>query len=112
MKHLTFGEKSLLVGDEVADLLLEYGAALARTGSADTVHVHGDGADGDEVVATFLLDQGATLMAETTHTTMDEPDNTEAVEYIRKGLKLLTSPPPIQPEENVDKSDFEHEFGL
>lgn len=29
MKHLTYAEKSLLVGDEMADVLLEYAARLA-----------------------------------------------------------------------------------
>ena len=35
MMHVTFVGKSLLVGDEVAELIVEYAASLARSGGAD-----------------------------------------------------------------------------
>lgn len=92
MKHVTFAEKSLLVGDEVADLLLEYAALVASSGNADTVDVRAFGADGQEVVATLLLFQGVPIMAETSHTSMVEPDNAEALEYMRGRIALMTSP--------------------
>ncbi len=92
MKHVTFAEKSLLVGDEVADLLMEYAALVAASGQADTVDVRAFGSDGQEVVATLLLDQGVPIMAETSHTSMVEPDNAEALEYMRGRMALITSP--------------------
>lgn len=91
MKHVTFAEKSL-VGDDVADLLLEYAALMAANGHADTVNVRAFGADGQEVVATLLLNNGAPIMAETSHTSMVEPDNAEALEYMRERITLMTSP--------------------
>jgi hypothetical protein len=90
MKHLTYANKSLLVGDEVADLLLQYSARLASSGSADTVEVHAIGSDGNDVTATFLLGEGAPLMAETSTTQLPEPDNTVAVQQITDGMSRIT----------------------
>jgi hypothetical protein len=97
MKHVTFADKSLLIGDEVADLLMEYARLMASSGHADTVNVRAFGADGQEVVATLLLDQGTPLMSESTHSSMVEPDNAEAVEYMRGRIDLMTSPPLVAP---------------
>lgn len=92
MKHVTFAGKSLLVGDEVADLLMEYAALVASSGNADTVDVRAFGADGQEVIATLLLEQGVPIMAETSQSSMMEPDNAQALEYMREKIALMTSP--------------------
>ncbi|MCU1542257.1 MAG: hypothetical protein JWM50_122 [Microbacteriaceae bacterium] len=112
MMHLTYAEKSLLVGDEVAALVIEYAAALARTGGADTVKIVAYGADSDKVTALLLLDSGTPLMGESTHTDMPEPDNAEAIAYVREGLARLASPPAAQPValEHNPMSAYEHEF--
>jgi hypothetical protein len=111
MMHVTFSEKSLLVGDEIAELLLEYAAALARTGGADTVKVKAYGADGDKVVAMLLLDEGAPLMAETTHSDLPEPDNADVTTYIREHLAAMAAPAPALPVEDPDDmASFETEW--
>jgi hypothetical protein len=93
MKHITFGDKSLLVGDAVADALLEYAAALTNESHGDTVEVAAIGSDGDEVTATFLLGPGVTMMAETAHSNLPEPDNTAAIEYMERArMRPLASP--------------------
>jgi hypothetical protein len=92
MKHVTFADKSLLVGDEAADLLMEYATLVASSGDADRVNLRAFGSDGQEVIATILLDQGTPLMAETSHSSMVEPDNAEAMEYLRERIRLMTSP--------------------
>jgi hypothetical protein len=79
MKHITFGDKSLLVGDAAADALLEYGAFLTGAAKGDTVEVQAISSDGNEATATFLLGPGVTMMAETAHTSLPEPDNTAAL---------------------------------
>ena len=89
MKHLTYSDKSLLVGDEVADMLLQYAARLASAGVADTVDVHAVSSDGDDVTATFLLGEGAPLMAETTTSKLPEPDNNQAVRHMTDRMARL-----------------------
>jgi hypothetical protein len=93
MKHITFADKSLLIGDEVADTLLEYAALLTREASGDTVQVAAISSDGDEVTASFLLGPGVSMMAETTHNSLPEPDNTAAVEYMKEAMmRVLVHP--------------------
>ena len=86
---MTYAQKSLLFGDETADALLEYAAMLADEGSADTVQIRAVGIDGNEVVATFMLSDGIELMAETTPSNLAEPNNTEALEYMRGRMATL-----------------------
>jgi hypothetical protein len=107
MKHITYADKSLLVGDEAADIVLEYAAALTRASSGDQVELNAIGADGDEVVATLLLDPGISIMAETTTATFEEPDNADAIADMRAKMAALTKPKTAQP---LEKSDFANEF--
>jgi hypothetical protein len=92
MKHLTFADKSLLLDDETADALVEYAALLVQHDSADTVDVHAFGADGDEVDAKLLLSSGAPIMVETSQTSLPDPDNREALAYIRSASARLSHP--------------------
>jgi hypothetical protein len=111
VKHITYSDKSLLVGDEAADVLLEYSALLGRHGSADTVTLRGFGADADEVDATFVLNQGTVLMAETSHTSMEEPDNAEAVMEMREKMLRLMSPRPVSPSDESMPANYD-DLGL
>jgi hypothetical protein len=115
MMHLTFSEKSLLLGDEVAQELVEYAAALARAHTADTVKLNAYGADGNKVGAILLLDEGAPLMVETSSTDLPEPENHEALEYIRERMRRLSVSPNALPMDHDDASvfaDFAHHFDL
>jgi hypothetical protein len=107
MHHVTFADKSLLIGDEAAHILLEYAAALASKDTADTVTLKAIGADGDDVSAVFLLNQGSPLMAESATTTVAEPDNSDAIEYMRLRMQLLLSPPNVLAEEFENSLDFD-----
>jgi hypothetical protein len=111
MKHITYADKSLLVGDEAADTLTEYSAALARAGSADTVTLAAYGADGSDTEGTFVLNQGTVLMAETTKSSIPEPDNTTAVTRMREKIARLTSPHPVQPD-NETMPSHDDDLGL
>jgi hypothetical protein len=92
MKHVTYAEKSLLIGDTAADLLLTYAAALGSTDRSDTVTLHAISGDGDEVDATFLVGEGAPLMAETTTNTLREPDNAVIEADLQHKIDALTQP--------------------
>jgi hypothetical protein len=111
MKHVTYAEKSLLIGDEAADTLTEYSAMLANLGRADTVTLKAFGADGDDVEATFVLDQGTILMAESTHSSIPDPDNAEAVRGMRETMMRLSSPAGALPPDETMPSSYE-ELGL
>jgi hypothetical protein len=113
MKHITFADKSLLIGDEAADVILAYAAALAASGSAATVTVHAVSSDGDEVDATFLLGAGAPMMAETTHSTLPEPDNSATIAEIQAKLDVLVQPEEVAyetPSEGILYTDEHDEF--
>lgn len=101
MKHVTYSNKSLLFGDEAADVLMEYAALLAHLGDADKVDVRAITSEGAETVATFLLDPGANLMAESATVQVEEPDNAEAIAYMRSRIELLTNPPAATPDTEV-----------
>jgi hypothetical protein len=58
MKHITFGNNSLLVGDAATSALLAYAAFLVNEFRGDTVDIHAISSDGDEVTASFLLGLG------------------------------------------------------
>lgn len=76
-------DKSLLVGNEAADTLVEYAALLARLTSGDAVSLRAIGVDGDEVTVAFLLNSGTVLVTETTTSSLPEPDNDDPVAYMR-----------------------------
>lgn len=90
--HVTYSEKSLLVGDQAAELLMSYATVLGRTGGTDSVTVHAIGVEGNEVDATFLLNPSTILMIESANTTTNEPDNEYAIEYMRQRVNALTQP--------------------
>ena len=49
MKHVTFAEKSLLMGDDAADTLLEYARVLGDHDRVDTVALRSISPDGNTV---------------------------------------------------------------
>jgi hypothetical protein len=103
MKHVMFAEKSLLMGDEVADCLLEYARLLAEHSTADTVTIRAISPDGNTIDAAFLLNAASVMMAESTNSTVEAPSNDEAVRYMQERIERLLHPPTAQPETaNVD----------
>lgn len=101
MMHVTFVGRTLLVGDEVAELIVEYAAALARCGGADTVRLTAYGADGDELQILLLLGQGVSVMAESSKIDMPELENRDVVSYMRQRLARTAVAPssrPLDPE--------------
>ncbi|RDV44086.1 hypothetical protein DOE76_13635 [Leifsonia sp. ku-ls] len=104
MKHVTYAEKSLLIGDEAADLLMSYATVLGRTAGADAVTIAAIGADGNDVEATFLLNPSTVLMVESANTNASEPENETAVDYLRHRIRTLTEPFELE----GDSEPFEH----
>jgi len=100
--HVTYGEKSLLMGDDVAGVLIEYAAALGASGGADSVTVQAVNRDGNAVAASFLLNGGVSLMAETATSDLPAPDDAGALADLRARLHLLTGDRQVLPEDPAD----------
>lgn len=79
-------DKSLLVGDEAAGLLMRYAALLAQINRGDSLDLSAIGVDGEQVHVTFLLNSGTVLLAETSRSDLPEPDNSHAIRYMRGEL--------------------------
>jgi hypothetical protein len=107
MRHLTVESKDLLIGDEAAEVLAEYAALVANQGAGDRVDVHAISSDGDEVVATIVLSSGTTLLTETVHSSLPEPDNAEVIAYMRSKIQHTKSPPSVKPELEAYESQFD-----
>jgi hypothetical protein len=97
-------DKSLLIGDEAGDLLLEYAALLAQIGRGDSVRLKAIGIDGDEVTAGFLLNSGTVLLIETSNSRLPEPDNGEAVRYMRSRLDSYNVLHDAEPLDGLEES--------
>lgn len=97
MKHVTYSDKALLMDDEAADLLLEYAVELAKRGDADVVTIRALSSDGNEVAASFVLDSGTVLMAETANTSAQPPKDPNAVGYLRSQVERLRAVPASGP---------------
>ena len=104
MRRLRLADRSFLVGDAAADLLVDYAAALGRRQSADRIDLRVLGSDGRELLATFLLNAGVTLVSEPTDSDLPEPDNAEACEHMRTRLLRLTGARRSDPEDTAGEA--------
>lgn len=93
MKHLQFGTKSLFVSDEAAEALVDYAAHVAQMRIGDRVDLRGFSAEGNRITATFLLNAGTNLVAETTNLSFEDVDNAEAVTYMLGRIRELEISP-------------------
>jgi hypothetical protein len=105
MKHVLFADKSLLLSDAAAQTLIEYGAMLGRVRSADAVELQAITTEGDTVAVSFLLNGGSALVIETARSELSEPDNDDAIAYMRGRIDAYSySPQPSDgPAEPVDE---------
>ena len=93
MKRLKYGDEAVIVGDEFAELLLEYAAALARNNTAEPLHFTAMNSEG-EVRASFLLGPASQLTVVETHSHLPAPDNAEAEAVMRDRIRELSFPVP------------------
>src|SRR4051812_46999595 len=112
MQHLTVESKNLLIGDEAAEALTEYAALIAKHGTGDRIKLRAFGSDGDAVTATIVLSAGTTILTETAHNTLPEPDNGDAVAYMREQIRLLVTPPPARAPETEDEAAWETQLDV
>lgn len=63
MKRLSYSDEFLVTDDEVAELVLEYAATLARTANADVVHIPVVDRNGNATTAALLLGPSSEIVA-------------------------------------------------
>jgi len=97
MKHLTYADQSVLIGDEAADVLIRFSALLAEKGHADAVSLNVFSNEGDAIVASFVLGSGTNLMTASTNSTIPEPDNEEGIAVMNKKIERLVSSRTAEP---------------
>ena len=112
MKHVTFGDKAVLMGDEAADTLLEYARVIADTSRADSVTLRAISPDGNTVDAAFLLTASTMLMVESTNSAVEPPDNKEAVREMRDRIDAVTRPLRAEPAEPWPGQQFDLTEGI
>lgn len=103
MKHVTYGEKSLLMSDASADALIGYAAAIGMENSADVITLSAIGMDGNEAEVAFLLNASTAMVVESASGHGSPPENEEVVFYMQERTQRMRQPPPSQPQYLVDE---------
>jgi hypothetical protein len=93
VQHITTPDKSFLVGDVATELLMRYAALIAQVRGGDSVKVNAISGDGDDVVATLLINSGSLITAETTRSSQQEPDNRDLEGYLRSRMAEYSDMP-------------------
>lgn len=112
MKHVTFGDKALLMGDEAADTLLEYARVIADAARADTVTLQAISPDGNTAEISFLLNANTILVVESTNTDTDPPDNDAAVREMRDRIDAVNRPARAESADPWQASDYDLTDGV
>ena len=99
MKRLTYLNVHVYVGDAFADAVLDFAAALAREGIAETLRFKAVDEQGEPKTVSFLLGPASSMVIESTTLTLAEPDNREAFEFLsgRMSHHAIPRPSPEQP---------------
>jgi hypothetical protein len=95
MRHLLYGQKSIFLGDEATDALVDYAALVAQLRTGARVDLKAYTEQGHLVDVTFLLNGAVDLVAESTDLRMPEPDNAAAVAGIRARLDEFAMSPDV-----------------
>lgn len=102
-------DKSLLMDNRSADLLLAYAALVAQIGRGDHVSLQAIGIDGQEVEVGFLLNSGTVMLIESSTSTLPAPDNHAGIEYMQQqldsyGLDGHDDPHPFELDSDADQA--------
>lgn len=99
MKHVMYADKSVLMGDDAADVLLEYARLLADSGRADSVTLQTITPDGNTVDTSFLLGPSPIMVMETTSYELQAPNNDEMVAELKERIAAMARPVTAEAEE-------------
>lgn len=99
MKLINYGDTDWLIGDDAADLLLEYSVLMAKGGTADSVDVNVLTSHGEPEHVSLLIGPATMMTARPMDTEFPEPDNAGTVADVRERIQAIESPPSVQPSE-------------
>jgi hypothetical protein len=91
MKQLRYGERTWLVGDAIADALLDHAAALARADLAEHVAIDVLDVNGMPERVEFLLGPATMMIAEPVPEEFEDPDNADVERLMRVRTVELNS---------------------
>jgi hypothetical protein len=92
MKQLRYGERTWLVGDTIADALLDHAAALARADLAEHVALNVLDINGMPERIEFLLGPATMMTAEPVPEEFEDPDNDDVELAMRARTVELGAP--------------------
>jgi hypothetical protein len=93
MKQLRYGERTWLVGDGIADALLDHAAALARVEQAEHIGINVLDINGTPEHIEFLLGPATMMTAEPVAEEFEDPDNTDLERLMRLRTTDLNESP-------------------
>ncbi len=104
MKRIIYDGNTWLVGDEAAEVLVEYAVLLAKEESADSVDVAAYDRSGQPQNITLLIGPATMMTIESSSSLLEPPDNADPVARVRERMRQVTSPPRALPGDPGDLS--------
>jgi len=95
MKNIRYDGSVILTGDDVADAVIEYAAALSGGDRADTVEVPAVAPDGTMTTTKILIGPASELVVEDADEDELETDHTEFVTRLRSAARTFGHHEPI-----------------
>lgn len=89
MKYIVYGVNKVITGDEIAQAVLEYAAALAENGTTDIVDVPTADDYGQAAVASLLLGTAGQVMVEVAPDDALEPEDDALVAELKRRTELV-----------------------
>lgn len=112
MKLLNYGDTEWLVGDEAAQLLMDYSVLMARVNTADSINVTMLDRHGEPQNLNILIGPATMMTSRESPGLYPEPENASAVAEIREKIAAIEEPTPVQPSPALlaDEQVGEYEF--
>ena len=105
MKHIHYDGATILTGDDVADAVIEYAAALSGGDRADTVAVPSVAPDGTLTTTKILIGPASELVVEDADDDVLETEDAEFVQQLRAAARTFGHSEPIHAAERAELDD-------
>lgn len=106
MKHIRYDNTTILTGDDIADAVIEYAAALSGGDRADTVAVPSIAPDGTRTTTKILIGPTSELVVEDADDDQLEDEDGDFVERLRAAARTFGHAEPIHASTRSDLKDI------